>query len=437
MSATEFSKSNEQPSAYDELGPPPTRISDLHPPEIDGKFPLNEAQIAELAAVPRILACRQDFPLINLNGAPIINAEQSVDLYHRQKERFDQAHTVIAECRSIGLGDAFNHLRYALLLAEKRPDKHVIIAVNQPIADLASLAVPLNAHIMTNYEAGLLQDPRVFVVKFQLVSLLQEYFALQQIHRETYDRFRQIEADGRYATYHNSLAFQWEHLAQVLGIDPEAHDYNVSDLINATRLQLLGIPICETDICKPIMRSTEEDDDSYHYDLLIVPDAGEDAWDGRSVKSLSADTWGQIIACLPGEMRIGIVKGHQHPAYTEQVSEIARRQGAAVEDIETISLDDFCDVVRRSRRYVGGDTGPTHLARDVIKAAYQAGREIAFREVYDEGRHPLREYGTVGNGEDGKTLVANTRKVMAAGEIGYDSDLDRVDPLMVATFILS
>jgi hypothetical protein len=437
MNTGEFCVSGEQTPLNDKAESSPTRILDLHLPEMAGKLTLDEIQVAQLAEEPRILAPRRDFPLLNLNGAPIINAEQSIDLYQRQRERFSQANIVIAECRSIGLGDAFNHLRYALLLAEKTPDKHILIAVNHHIADLACLDVPLNAHIMTGYDAELLTNPRVFVIKFQLMSLMQEHMATQQIHRETYDMFRQIEVDGRYATYHNSLAFHWEHLARVIGLDPAATDYNVAELVNIARLQLLGVAVSDADVRRPVTHIAECDAEACRYDLLIVPDAGENVWDGRSIKSLSANTWGQVIALLPRGMRIGIVRGHQHPDYTDQVVEVATRYGDAVEEIETRTLEDFCRLVGQTERYVGGDTGPTHLARDVIKAAYLKGRRIAFREIYDEGRYPLHEYGTTGSGEDGKMLVVNTKRAKAPGEIGYDSDLDRVKPQDVAAFILS
>jgi hypothetical protein len=410
------------------------QVVDLSTPKIDGKFPLHDDQITALAEEPRGLWTKHQDPFrLRTN----LDHDQSMRLFHDQREQFANSQTVIAECRSLGLGDCFNNLRYALLLAEKSPEKQVIIAVTRPISEMNLIDLPSNARMVTDYDEELLQEPNVFVIRFQLLNLLQETFATKKIPDELLLKLSQLESEGRYATYHNSLAYPYQNLANVLGLDTDGIGYNMHDLLNASRLQFLGISVDEADIRRSITLPEAKKDSPYRYDLLIVPDAGENRQDDRSVKSLSPEKWGEVFALLPSDLTIGIVMGHENPGYTRRVLEEAMNRALQVEYVTTPTLDDFCEAVMQSRKFVGGDTGPTHIARDVINAAHEMGRDISFRELFDEGRHALMEYGTIGNGGDGKVLVVNTKIPYDPELRGYDSDISNVEASTIAQFILN
>ncbi len=167
-------------------------------------------------------------------------------------------------------------------------------------------------------------------------------------------------------------------------------------------------------------------------DVLIFPDAKSKAIRGEnrlehSSKSLSPSSWGAIFAKLDRQARYAIVRGTSFPYYCDAVIEQARSAGLTVDVVET-DLNGIVRAILSTKKFVGMDSGTTHLADQVIKAAQIAGREIAFREIFA----PVYTYRTYGiSGAQRPTLcIPNYEQELSATT--YD-----IDPQLAADFIMT
>lgn len=134
-------------------------------------------------------------------------------------------------------------------------------------------------------------------------------------------------------------------------------------------------------------------------DVLIFPDAKSKAIRGEnrleySRKSLSPSSWGAIFEKLDRQARYAIVRGTAFPDYCDAVIEQARSAGHTIDVVET-DLNGIVRAILSTKKFVGMDSGTTHLADHVIKAAQIAGREIAFREIFAPV-YAYRSYGISG-----------------------------------------
>lgn len=160
-------------------------------------------------------------------------------------------------------------------------------------------------------------------------------------------------------------------------------------------------------------------------DFLIIPDALEG--DGRfnqyrSFKSITPEKWSEIFSHLDPKLKMAIVMGTAHPAYCRDVIEAALQAGHTNVQVVQGSLDDVVNAVLTTRKFVGMDSGTTHIAAEVVKAARQAGREIQFRQLFNAGVS-FGKYGIAG--ESFHTLIYRAE----------DDDLDGIDAKAVADFI--
>lgn len=163
-------------------------------------------------------------------------------------------------------------------------------------------------------------------------------------------------------------------------------------------------------------------------DILIVPDAKElnTVDKNRSIKSISADKWATVFSKLDPTVQVAIIIGTAHPQYCQAVVEVAHQSG--LQNVQAVagSLSDVINAILSTRRFVGMDSGTTHLAAEVIKAARQAGRTIDFREIYNDNTYNFYDFGIADPEGLFKTLVYKTK------EFG---DLDSIDSNDVVIFI--
>ena len=163
-------------------------------------------------------------------------------------------------------------------------------------------------------------------------------------------------------------------------------------------------------------------------DVLCLPDAIALPGQKRSRKSLSPETWGKVFSQMDPSQRLAIVIGTANPAYCHEVVRVAHEVGMEhVDEIEG-DIHVVIDAILSTRKFVGMDSGTTHLAAEVIKAARAAGRTINFRELFLDSVFPFTDYGIPDVDGLFKTLVHYS---------GPSGDLDRIDPVAVAAFISS
>lgn len=117
-------------------------------------------------------------------------------------------------------------------------------------------------------------------------------------------------------------------------------------------------------------------------DVLIFPDAKSKAIRGEnrlehSRKSLSPSSWGKIFEKLDRQKHYTIVRGVSYPDYCDAVIEQARSAELAVDVVDT-DLNGIVRAMLSTRKFVGMDSGTTHLADQVIKAAKLPGTKLLF-----------------------------------------------------------
>lgn len=141
------------------------------------------------------------------------------------------------------------------------------------------------------------------------------------------------------------------------------------------------------------------------FDYIIAPDAGEreieEAIAGthlqvaKSGKSLSLPMWERLFPTIANKRAI-IIQGTQHPQYCQAVAKIARSCGV---DAYTFSgtLEECAQITARGKRYIGMDSGPTHLTLDVQRSLALQGQTLEIREIICGSDSFIQEYAIVDN----------------------------------------
>lgn len=295
-----------------------------------------------------------------------------------------QGRAMIADASAIGLGDKFIFLRHVAGFARHFPDRKFFV---QPalIPPLNALSMPPNVVVEASEPEG--------AQKILFNDLTKPFIKENGLYRSTRD------------------AAMMCHLARVTGLDVQLYDEPIVG-IDQRRLQ-----------ANPIT-----------HDVIIFPDALEvpEYCQGyrKSQKSIAVSKWKEIFKCMGKDLDIAIVRGVAHPEYCDYVLEIARWTGHHANMVEG-NLDHVTDAILSARRFVGMDSGTTHLAAQVIRAAQKEGRNIAFRQFFAP-IFPLELYGI-----SGSELRTFYYKDEGTSIEDMSVSMSDVDPRVAADFIMS
>lgn len=323
----------------------------------------------------------------------------SLALFGKQKPKFEQADLIVVDCNPMGLGDSLMQARCALAIAGKISDKSFAIRMPKAVMEMRYLKYPSNTQIISHIPRDYLDRDQTFFMTFDhnglsIPHVLVELTAVEHLREDN----RIFKPDMSSITGYSDF---W----RPLGIDHGRVNYNLRDLRDAVMAYELGVLLTEADLRQSFLHFDHSViwQNPQVFQLLVAPDAREQpaSGDNRSQKSLSAGRWKQVFAALPKSLEIGIVMGHSHPRYCKRVLKAARSAGLNAIEIITPTLDDFCAAVLKSYRFVGMDSGTTHLAVQIAASARLHDRQIDIREIYN-GLTPVTAYGI--SGEDTSIL---------------------------------
>ncbi len=283
----------------------------------------------------------------------------------------------------LGLGDKVIHLRHVVGYARHFPDKQFFLHPEH-IPLYGRFDLPSNV-VVEN------KEPEKSVIPIDLYELSQPY-----------------ERSGQMSIFRD-LALM-SALSTVTEIDVSLYDKPIVNLDE----NLLNMPPTHDVIIFPDAFEIEEDAGSYF----------------KSQKSIDATKWRMIFDRLSKELRIALVIGTSHEEYCADVIDQADRSGYGVTVVRG-NLDHVMNAILKAHKFVGMDSGTTHLAAQVIRAAQLKGRTIAFRELMAP-IFSLQSYGITG-------AAFKTLNYQDAGR--WDLDLrvsmSDIDPQLAADFIMS
>lgn len=360
------------------------RIVEISP--LEQIFPMSESEVTALGITPE--------------------QEQNALL---QENRFQESTVVVIDCNIKGLGDSIIEARHAVATAERTPHKEFLIRMPQSVTDMKSLYLPNNARFVNNISENYLRRDDTFFLNFSSVS---PKFVAQAINRwglsgRFKNRAQEIEEDGRVSNWYNSALPYPKNVYEALGFDVHDSNYNLLDIYYAARAGELGVAIRKSDLEKSFLHFPQDRLRKLpqNIDILIAPDAKElDENKRQSRKSLSVEKWAEVFRQLPQSLEIGIVKGLSHPKYTQKVLEVAQFEGLNAFEVDTPTLNDFADAVLQSKKFVGGDSGTTHVASEIVLAARENGRLVDIRELFTYDLIDIGEYAIRGLGRQGRIL---------------------------------
>lgn len=356
------------------------------------------------------------------DGVVFRDREQQRDFLQR-KDKFQKAKVIVGVCGSWGLGDAIMEARYMLALAKKTgravlcqvppplvealrpaskdtPNFGVVGAITGQIIDDPSVFyISLNGTFPRDIESWIencpsdLDDPThlAFLEKCEEISFDHRSLSLSDIYdAQTNARDSLPELEKRYRltiAENNCLADQhFSLLLATLGIDFSVKEISNSSLTPFSSEELANIP--------------------QDYDYIIAVDAKEfEEMDGRvkrSSKSLPVSTWEEIFSRFPPGTKISFVMGNSHSAYCKEVLRRARLVNSSLHiDVFQGSLLELARHILRGKRFIGMDSGTTHLAVDVIRAAKED-RKIELRQVFNSAIVKASHYAAT----EGEVFVA-------------------------------
>jgi hypothetical protein len=362
-----------------------------------------------------------DRPPLCLIATLAAQVRHGMEQRERQRRALLHAREVIVHTASGAIGDCIGELRYAFLAARSLADKHFTIIVHPALATLTWLDAPSNATLTTEPPDHFVRHPDAFWMTWHFA------FDLQQAWREWKQRFNlawdlrpimyamnELQGNGRAASAAHLLAWcaagpKLSFAQEIRAQRPEPRPrYNAWDTLCLLQSWLLGIPLDADDVQRSLITrdlwNVSSRDSTL--DVLVAPDA----WGsfmvgvGRSFKSLSAAKWGEVLEALPADLSVGIVIGTAHPEYCETVYYHARSVHADTRRVVTPTLADFCVAVAGAAKFVGSDSGTTHLAAEVAQAQPEEGT-LALRVLFNSEVANPALHGIRGLGNRGQVLV--------------------------------
>lgn len=356
------------------------------------------------------------------------------------QDQFRHADLIVAICGTFGLGDAVMQTRYALEIA-RQTGQPVMCQVPEPLVAPFSLSrkqLP-NLAFVSKVPWETLERPRTFFFTLEsgfpgnLSAWLE---GAHEASRQTYYEHVNacdyiLQSNRSFSESAAMYSFPGEKKMEVysrLKVVPKAR-VNSFDQGYSAVLQLLGLEAEAGRLSESTLTPfSPAEVDAIPQDLaaVVAPDAKEFslASKNRSEKSLSLDTWSKLWAAWPKQEKISVVEGVSHPDYCREVLARARQQGLSAEGFRG-SLLELTRHILRGRVFVGMDSGTTHLAVEVVRAARAAGREIKLREIFNSKIVPVDSYGVT------EGLIANA-KTWDAFENPNDSDIE-----LLRQFLLS
>lgn len=322
-----------------------------------------------------------DFARLDQQYAGLDQANVSLAFLKRFAE--DRSYDLHIARTNVNLGDRLIDIRHIVGLARHFPDRRISVDYN----------VLLGLNFIQYPENVIESDRRHIRPHTALISL-----------DELYEPF----VEDPHISRDQAMLYVASRLS---GRDVDIEQYN-APLFQFERSGLRKLPISS--------------------DVLIFPDAKSKAFRGEnrleySRKSLSPSSWGAIFEKLDRRARYAIVRGTTFPDYCDVVIEQAKEAGHVVDVVET-DLNGIVRAILSTKKFVGMDSGTTHLADQVIKAAQIAGREIAFREIFAPV-YAYRAYGI--SGDQRPTLCIPNYEPELPGTT-HD-----IDPQLAADFIMS
>jgi hypothetical protein len=353
-----------------------------------------QLDIPNLRRMPLSVAVTKDFFGYGIKGQEEILYEQ---------EMLHKCPNVLIFSNLHGLGDTIMELRPSFAMAALLPQKQFTILVPDAIAQVPYFDVPKNVSLVSSLTKDQLQTitpDNTYCLNFYSPRPLLNEISEQMIKHDIPESERgRIEKNFREANNFSSIISKG-----IIGPANERYGFqfaNEFDIKIGSRLRMLGIPISERDLEKPLFTFTKEflhDHPQNSYDLLIAPDAAEnEAVSGdRSIKSINAEKWQEIFASFPKDSQIGIIIGKTHETYCQAVLQKAQEAGLQVVAVTTPTLKDFVAEVAQAKTYVGMDSGTTHIAYEVMAAAEKLGRKIRIKEIFNASHLPMSYYGLRG-----------------------------------------
>lgn len=377
-------------------------------------------------------------------------------VHNESRKSFAEAEQIMAFLNAFGLGDSVMEFRIVIAMAQKHPQKRFYVYLPKGLAEVPYLDYPGNVAVVGEMDEIQLRKT-ISGKKTMILTLNGELSVesaltiLKQRHRFSEDRF--LEKDrGRVS--HVSARVLLSHIPETSRLDSKAGSnrnttINTFDLKSVVALRILGIHIEKNDLSEPFLKINQEvlSNHPVKFDMLLAPDAAEITAPmdtHRSAKSISVGKWGEIFSRFPRDksFRLGIVLGKSHPDYCQKVYLKAREYGIQVELVDTPTLTDFCHVVLSCKRFVGMDSGTTHLASEVVKAAEKSGRTIDIREVFNGNVFIDQDYAIRGHGTSENVLYFRSNFKMKVPsyvsgylQAAYINDLDHISANDVVNFL--
>lgn len=374
------------------------------------------------------------------------------EIIARQRDALEKAQDIVIHAAGGGLGDCLCELRFALMAARQFPNKQVGILVHPTMLSIPWIDMPPNARLLTSLPEGYAERSDVFFLTYNYsLDIARVWLAWKNRFNLPWDpgpivaTMRRLQLQGAAVDTVELRTAQAKYLEHVLVEDEDdcrtqpSPVYNTSDLLCAVRNWTLGIPASAADLQRSVFTDGPwcQSPLDQAVDLLVAPDAFGALLDysGRSYKSLFPITWSRVLQALPADLSVGIIIGTAHAAYCDTVFQLAQRVRPKLKRIVTPTLADFCLTVASSRRYIGSDTGTTHLAAD-LAAADPREDPLTIHALFNREVANLTRHGIRGLGSRGRILVYQ-RQRHGMWPIPYTLwDIAALSPEAITEFIL-
>lgn len=325
---------------------------------------------------------------------------EEAEAIKRIKQRFQEAQTIIVPAGTWGLGDCIMELRYIHHLAEKT-GKQVVVQVNPALMTVIEKMGPRLTRVAytTKVNGALLADSRTFILSFRQSGAIRNNADwATPLAREPYSKIIESATQQDRLMEPNLFSRSSNHWhTRIEGLRPP-ENAQLAEAMYASQLKMLGVSITPEDIRQKSLISLRKETINripQDIDYFFIPDAKElevrSAVPKRSKKSLSLEQWEAIMAKIPKNASVAIVRGVSHPDYCNMVTELARRHGLKLKVISG-PLDKLALQMMRAKTIFGMDSGTTHLAQEAVRAAKAAGRKITLRSVIGGTQEFLSSY---------------------------------------------
>ena len=315
-------------------------------------------------------------------------------------ETMDRSETVMVSLNLHGLGDSVIEMRHAMLMARSFPEKGFVFVVPKGFLQISGWELPQNVRLCKEYDEDIMADPSSLLVCLNQAGSI--HYEIRDAQKGLLSSYYKMLNERRVFCLADLLMTRSIYgYLQRIGCLPFASGVNYTDIFYAMSLDLLGaknLSASHLDVpmLKPVVPEAENE-----FDIVIAPDAREypDSVDGVSIKSLPLHVWSKLASHLPKDKKVCLVKGVCAPQYCEKVYEELMAKGIDATFRETPTLGDFVSLVRSGRRFVGMDSGTTHLASEAAKVS-----SFDIREIYSISEFSVEEYGIRGLGQRGLIL---------------------------------